>query len=349
GSSPYYLFKEINKQPQIKDLYPLAGKTVEVVRHLLKEGAQAGNITRMISIINDEIVKRLLILLEEELGPPPLPYCWLLLGSEGRREQTFRTDQDNALVYADPPDEETARRAAAYFERFAKAAIDHLVACGYPLCPGEIMASNPKWRQPLAVWKQYFDRWIMTPEAEQILHATIFFDFRPRHGAFALADDLRRYLLSRIRRQEIFLLHLARECLTSKAPLSFFKNFIVEKDGAYRNRLDIKHRGIAPFVNFARVLALKHGVKETNTLARLKILAEEGQISNDLATQARHAYEFQMYLRIVHQLQQIDDGEEPDNYIDPSQLSDLEKRTLKEAFSTIERLQEALRTIFPLR
>ncbi len=347
GSSPYYLFKEINKQPRIQNLYPLAGKTVDVVRHLLKEGARAGNITRMISIINDEIVKRLLTLLEEELGPPPLPYCWLLLGSEGRREQTFRTDQDNAIVYADPPDERTARRAAEYFTAFAEAAIGHLVACGYPLCPGGIMASNPTWRQPLAVWKQYFDRWIMTPDAEQILHATIFFDFRPGHGALALADELRAHLLSRIGRQEIFLLHLARECLAGKAPLSFFRNFIVEKDGAYRNRLDIKQRGIAPFVNFARVMALKHGVKETNTLARLRILAEEGQISSELATQAQHAYEFQMYLRIVHQLQQIDSGAEPDNHIDPSQLSDLEKRTLKDAFSTIERLQEALRAIFP--
>ncbi len=348
GSSPYYLFKEINKQPRIKDLYPLANKTPEVVRNLLKEGAQAGNITRMISIINDEIVKRLLTLLEEELGPPPLPYCWLLLGSEGRREQTFKTDQDNAIIYADPPDEATARRAEQYFERFSRAAIDHLVACGYPLCPGDIMASNPKWRQPLAVWRQYFDRWVSTPEPDKILHATIFFDFRPGYGTLSLAEELRNHLLRSIERQQIFLLHLARECLASKVPLSFFKNFIVEKDGAYRNKLDIKHRGIAPFVNFARVMALKYGIKETNTLARLKILAEEKHISEELWSKARHAYEFQMHLRIIHQLQQITEGKEPDNHIDPSQLGDLEKKTLKDAFATIERLQGVLKTIFPV-
>jgi len=348
GTSPYSLFKEIGKQRQIRDLYPLSQKIPDIIRNLIKEGAKSGHIARMISLLNDQILERLLTLLEEELGPPPLPYCWLLLGSEGRREQTFKTDQDNAIVYADPENDTRAREAEDYFRRFAAQAIDHLVNCGYPLCPGEIMATNPRWCQPLSVWKQYFSDWIAAPDPEELLNVTIFFDFRAGYGQTALAGELRRHLNQASARQEIYLLHLARECMASRAPLSFFKSFIVEKDGEHKNKLDLKTRGLAPFVNFARVMALKYGVNETNTLTRLQVLYQEGHISEDLWASAREAYELQMQLRLIHQLTQIDEGVLPDNYIAPAQLSDLEKRMLKESFEVIERLHGVLRTLFPV-
>jgi CBS domain-containing protein len=282
------------------------------------------------------------------MGPPPVPYCWLLMGSEGRREQTFRTDQDNAIIYADPRDEGEAEAAQKYFAAFAEKAIDHLVNCGYPLCPGEIMARNPRWCQPLSVWKEYFANWISTPDPEELLNVTIFFDFRPGHGKTALAQELRTFLNEQSRRQEIYLLHLTRECMAVRAPLSFFKSFIVEKDGEHKNKLDLKTRGLTPFVNFARVLALKYGVRETNTLARMQVLAEEGHIGGELWISAREAYEMQMQLRIIHQLAQIEEGILPDNHIDPGQLTDLEKKMLKESFAVVERLHGVLRSIFGL-
>jgi CBS domain-containing protein len=348
GTSPYSLFKEISKQRNIKGLYPLSQKIPEIIRNLIKEGAKAGDIARMISLLNDQILERLLSLLEDELGPPPVPYCWLLMGSEGRREQTFKTDQDNAIIYADPADDTEAEAARTYFAAFADKAIDHLVNCGYPLCPGEIMARNPKWCQPLSVWKEYFARWIATPDPEELLNVTIFFDFRPGYGKTTLAEELRKFLYEQTRRQEIYLLHLARECMAVRAPLSFFKSFIVEKDGEHKNKLDLKTKGLTPFVNFARVLALKYGIKETNTLARLQVLAEEGHLSEDLWVSAREAYEMQMQLRIIHQLAQIEEGVLPDNYIDPGQLTDLEKKMLKESFEVVERLHGVLRSIFSL-
>jgi len=348
GTSPYSLFKEISKQRQIQGLYPLSQKIPDIIRNLIKEGAKAGDIARMISLLNDQILERLLTLLEDEMGPPPVPYCWLLMGSEGRREQTFKTDQDNAIIYADPRDEGEAEAAKKYFAAFAEKAIDHLVNCGYPLCPGEIMARNPKWCQPLSIWKEYFAHWISTPDPEELLNVTIFFDFRPGFGKTTLAEELRTYLNEQTRRQEIYLLHLARECMAVRAPLSFFKSFIVEKDGEHKNKLDLKTKGLTPFVNFARVLALKYGVKETNTLARLQVLAEEGHIADDLWISAREAYEMQMQLRIIHQLAQIEEGVLPDNYIDPGQLTDLEKKMLKEAFEVVERLHGVLRSIFSL-
>ncbi|HIJ90023.1 MAG: DUF294 nucleotidyltransferase-like domain-containing protein [Desulfobulbaceae bacterium] len=348
GHSPYYLLKEIRAQQQIPGLYPLAQKIPEVIRGLISEGAKAGNITQMIAILNDHILERMLTLLEQEMGMPPLPYCWLLLGSEGRREQTFKTDQDNAIIYADPADEAQKHKAETYFKAFADKAIDHLVNCGYPLCPGEVMAINPRWCQPLSVWKHYFERWIAEPDPQELRYATIFFDFRPGFGESALAEDLRTHLNRQIAGRDLFLFHLARQCMETRIPLSFFKNFIVEKDGEHKNRLDIKRQGLSPFVYFARVLALKYGVKETNTLARLKALMDGEWIQRELWSAASEAYELQMQQRLVHQLRQIEAGVLPDNYIDPADLSDLERRMLKDAFTVIERLYGVLGQMYPV-
>ncbi|PKN19186.1 MAG: histidine kinase [Deltaproteobacteria bacterium HGW-Deltaproteobacteria-3] len=348
GHSPYYLFKEIRGQQQISGLYPLANKIPDVIRGLIGEGAKAGNITQMIAILNDHILERMLTLLEQELGAPPVPYCWLLLGSEGRREQTFKTDQDNAIIYSDPEDETQAQAAAAYFKAFAAKAIDHLVNCGYPLCPGEVMAVNPLWCQPLSVWKRYFERWVSEPDPQELRYATIFFDFRAGFGEAALAESLRTHLNQHIKGRDLFLFHLARQSMETRAPLSFFKNFIVERDGEHKNRLDIKKQGLTPFVNFARVLALKSGVKETNTLARLKSLKEGEWIQGELWSSASEAYELQMQQRLVHQLRQIEAGTVPDNYIDPADLSDLERRMLKDAFTVIERLHGVLDQMYPV-
>jgi len=349
GHSPYYLFKEIRGQQQIADLYPLARKIPEVIRGLIGEGAKAGNITQMIAILNDHILARMLTLLEQEMGAPPLPYCWLLLGSEGRREQTFKTDQDNAILYADPGDEDQKQAAEAYFKAFAAQAINHLVNCGYPLCPGEVMATNPLWCQPLSAWKRYFERWVAEPDPQELRYATIFFDFRAGFGEALLAETLRNHLTQQIRGRDLFLFHLARQSMETRAPLSFFKNFIVERNGEHKNQLDIKGQGLTPFVNFARVLALKFGVKETNTLARLKALMEGGWIQGELWSSTSEAYELQMQQRLVHQLRQLEEGLAPDNYLDPADLSDLERRMLKNAFGVIERLYSVLDQMYPVQ
>jgi CBS domain-containing protein len=202
-----------------------------------------------------------------------------------------------------------------------------------------MMASNPRWRKPYAVWRNYFDKWIAAPEPQEVLHATIFFDFRPVFGDIRLGDDLRRHLTREAPHKGIFLMHLAKECLTGRPPLTFFRNFIVEKDGEHKNRLDLKTRGLVPFVNFARLLSLKHGVQETNTLGRLSALAEGDCIPRELYNDTRDAYEFQMQLRLVHQLRMIESKRQPDNYIDPTELSDLEKQTLREAFAVVGRIQ----------
>ncbi len=346
GKSPMSLFREIMTQRDFEGLYPLSGRIPQVVRSLVEEGAKAGNIARMITVINDMIVDKVLALLLAQLGPPPVPFCWLLMGSEGRKEQTFFTDQDNALVYRDPGDEILQRAADVYFQAFTERANGHLIKCGMPPCPGGIMASNPKWRQPFAVWRDYFERWIAVNNPQEVMHAAIFFDFRPCFGEAAYAEELRSHVTTHARRQDVFLRHLAANCLETRPPLSFFRNFIVEKDGEHKNRLDIKTRGIAPLVDFIRVLALQHGIRETNTLGRLDLLLQAQALPMELAKDTREAYEFMLQLRLVHQLETVERGGVPDNHIAPDSLSELERKTLKEAFALIGRAQTHLKEIF---
>ncbi len=344
GISPISLFREIVATRNIEGLYPLSEKVPAIVGTLIHEGAKANSITRMIAVLNDHIVTRVLTLLVEELGPAPHQWCWLMIGSEGRREQTFKTDQDNALIYDDPPDDwESIKAAKLYFRRLGNEAIKHLEACGYPLCDGKMMASNPNWRKPYHVWREYFDKWMASPEPEAVLHSTIFFDFRPGYGSIRIAERLRNHVCAEAPRRGIFLMHLAKNALATKAPLSFFRDFLVEKDGRYKNRLDLKTRGLVPFVDFARVLALRHGLPETNTVARLEALVAGDHIPRDLYAEARQGYEFQMQVRLVHQFRRLQAGLPPDNFIDPVDLSDSEKQTLKEAFGVINRLQSFLK------
>jgi CBS domain-containing protein len=347
GSSPLYLFREIVKQRTAEGLFPLSKKIPRVVRALVKEGAKANNITRIVTVLNDQIVTRLLSMLQEQMGPPPVPYCWITFGSEGRKEQTFKTDQDNALIYQDlDGPEDQMKQVRAYFRRFGQEAAQLLASSGFPLCKGKMMASNPRWRKPYAVWRGYFDNWMATPEPKEVLNATIFFDFRPEFGSMELGRDLRDHLTLEAPNKSFFLLFLAKDCMSGKTPLTFFKQFVVEKNGRHKNRVDLKTQGLTPFVNFARLMALRHGVQETNTLARLEALAEMDHVPRALYLETRDAYEFQMQLRLENQLKLIEAGKEPDNYVDPDELSDVDKQTLKEAFAVIGRVQAFVKADF---
>ncbi len=348
GSSPLYIFREIVSKQRVEDLYSISQKVPSIIRNLLEEGARANNITRVIAILNDLILERLLTLLQDDMGIAPVKFSWLLMGSEGRQEQTFRTDQDNAILYEYVDDKGLMDEAQLYFREFGKKAIEHLVRCGFPPCPGNIMASNEKWCKHYRVWEGYFDEWIMRPEPEEIRNATIFFDFRSGYGDSLLTRNLRAHLLEKSSKHSIFQLHLARDCLEIRPPLSFFRNFIVEKDGEHKNHLDIKKRGIVPFVDFARLMSLKAKIKETNTFMRLQAIRDMGEMSNELYLEAREAYEFLMHLRLVHQLRLLDEGKEPDNFINPGDLTDIEKKTLKEAFSVIGRLQSLIKEIYAI-
>ncbi|EPR37069.1 putative CBS domain and cyclic nucleotide-regulated nucleotidyltransferase [Desulfovibrio sp. X2] len=352
GRSPFGLFSEIERERGFDGLYQLAAKVPLVIRPLVEEGARAGSVGRMIALLNEALLDRILSLLQEELGPPPAPFSWLLLGSEGRREQTFRTDQDNALVYKPPEGAAGGAEAAAlardYFLNFGRAAITHLKRCGFPPCPFGIMASEPRCNRSATDWDAFFRRIIAAPEPEQVMEATIFFDMRAGFGFLELGESVKEAACRAAAANEVFLGFMARDCLRARPPLSFFRGFLVEKNGEHKNTLDIKERGILPFVDFARLMALKLGAVESNTLSRLALARDAGLVSTGLHADLSQAFEFLSQVRLVHQLRLMEQGRQPDNHVDPASLSELERRTLKEAFGLVGAMQSLVREEFHL-
>ncbi|HEX9082998.1 MAG TPA: DUF294 nucleotidyltransferase-like domain-containing protein, partial [Holophagaceae bacterium] len=314
-------------------------KAVTVIGALLREGLRSANLVRLISELNDRVVRKVLELAERELGPPPVPYCWLALGSEGRKEQTFRTDQDNALVYADP--RETQReRVVEYFRRFTVLVRNGLIRCGFEPCPANCMASNPDWCQPLSVWKGYFAGWLSEPTPKAVLHSQIFLDFRPLYGDETLAWELREHLGRLMTEYPTFLGFLANILVQNRPPLGFFGAVTGERSGEHKDRLNLKLKGLAPLVDLARLCALERGVRAVSTLDRLEALRGSPSLLADLVDELIDAFEFLVLLRIHHQYRQLEAGQPIDTFIRLEALSHLERQSLKNAFRLVQKAQD---------
>lgn len=342
GVSPMTLFRRILDARDFEGLYGLAGKLPLVIRALLDEGAVMRDLGRMSDILSGAVLRKVLDLTHRAYGPPPTPYCWLMLGGEGRGERSLASDQDNALVFEDREDEIIGRAAAIYFEALGRKAVEHLARCGLPRCPGGMSADQPGQRLPLSAWKARFSAWVAEPRAEEVARAATCFDFRSGYGAAHLAEELRTHVADTAR-DPAFLRRLSGPCLAADPPLSFFRDFLVEQDGAHQNSLDLKKRGIAVFVDFARVLALKHGVRETGTVQRLEALDRLKALPGGLGRELTGAFEFMSQLRLASQLTRMDTGHPPDNRIEPAALSDMERRMLKDSFALVRRMQAILK------
>jgi CBS domain-containing protein len=299
------------------------------------------NVARMVSVISDGILTKLIGFAIDELGPPPLRFVFMIVGSEGRREQTLKTDQDNAIVYEDPPDE-AAQTARTYFLNLGEKVCNWLDQAGYTFCNGGVMAKNPQWCQPLSVWKKYFSTWIGTAEPEALMQASIFFDFRSGYGDTGLIDALRKHLFHSLGEHPSFFRYLAETILERKPPLGLFRTFVVESKGEHRDTLDVKHPMIT-IVNYTRLYALKNGVEETNTHERMYQLFLKKRLSWEDYHDFEQAYSFLMQLRLARQLTAMTkENAKPDNYINPNKLSRLEQAMLKEIFKRIEKYQEKM-------
>jgi CBS domain-containing protein len=342
GTSPLSFAKDLESQQTIESLIPLSLKINRIVELLLKEGAKASNITRIITELNDRLIRKVLEFAEKKFGDPPVPYCWVAFGSEGRKEQTFKTDQDNAIILADAATADSEETAARYFTEFSIFVKDSLLRCGFPECPADYMASNPRWRQPLRTWKRYLSAWVASPTTEALMHAVTFFDFRPVYGDFSLAEELRTHLTDLLKDQKLFLGHMANMIVKNAPPIGFFKSFVVEKSEEHRNELNLKVKCLAPLVDVVRLFALERGVRETSTLERIDVLRGVHAIVQEYADEFEHAFEFIMLLRMHHQYEQIVSGRDPDNFVNPDKLSNLEKRTIKDSFRFITKVQDMI-------
>ncbi|MFD0908342.1 DUF294 nucleotidyltransferase-like domain-containing protein [Ruegeria arenilitoris] len=331
----------VSRIAQAESATEMAAVTAEIP-NLLVQLVAAGNrheiVTRLITDIADAATRRLLALAEQKLGPAPVPYLWLACGSQGRQEQTGVSDQDNCLML----DDSVTDADLPYFEALAKFVSDGLDACGYFYCPGDMMATNPRWRQPVRVWRDYFNGWIAKPNPEAQMLASVMFDLRPIGGRFDLFSDLQAETLRAARANSIFVAHMISNSLKHTPPLGLLRGIATIRSGEHRNTLDLKHNGVVPVVDLGRVYSLQGELTEVNTRARLKSAEAAGVLSPSGARDLLDAYDLIAETRLNHQVKQIRNGDRPDNYLAPSELSDFERSHLRDAFVVVKTMQSAV-------
>ena len=332
AQSPLYLQSQLNEVDDSSQLGSYADNIAGAIESLFNSGLGAAQVGRIISSLNDSLVKRLATLAEKELGPPPTPYAWIVFGSEGRSEQMLLTDQDNALIYQDE-----SPAAAAYFAALAMRVVDGLIQAGFPPCPGGYMATN--WCKPLAAWQEIFARWIRTPEPQALMEAGIFFDFRAVHGDLSL-EPLEE-LLTNAKQNGLFIAHMVAAAQAFSPPLGFFNR--IRSDAG---QVDLKKGGIAPIVGLARACSLAAGSRERSTLERLVVAADAGTMSREGADNLAEVFQFLLRLRMRQQMHDLRAGRPPSNNIELNQLIGLEVRHLKEAFVIIRRMQDGIGAAF---
>jgi CBS domain-containing protein len=334
------LVRGILAQESVKGLIELSAQVPLVMARMYREGVNSHMVGTAMSVIGRSFKQRLLQLAEASFGPAPVPYCFLALGSMAREEQLLVTDQDNALILS--PDYDEARHGD-YFKALADFVCDGLNACGYSYCDGGIMASNPQWRLTLQEWKKQFSDWIENPDPQALLNASIFFDLSGVEGKIAWAEQLTRFIVNKAKNNKRFLAALARNALNRTPPLGFFKDFVVEKDGRQRYSLNLKRRGTAPLVDVIRVHALAEGSLAQNSFDRLEDIADSNLLPQGKRDELSDALEYLSKVRIRQQILAFENGEEPDNTLEPETLSSKERRGLKEAFQVLSSAQKFLK------
>jgi len=341
---PLYLVSDISKQTTPEGIVEACQRMPALITGQIEADANGEQLGKFITMITDTVTRQLLRIGETRLGAPPCDYAWVALGSQGRSEQSAKSDQDNALLLDDSATPDTDE----YFAALAKIVNDGLNAAGYVYCPGDVMASNPKWRQPLKQWIEYFKRWITVPEEKALMHANIFFDLRCVAGTSSLVDRLKSEVRDMARKNEIFLALMAKNAMNFQPPLGFFRQFVLEKSGDHKHTLDLKHNGIMPIVEIARIRSLAAGELRISTRNRLLAAAEAKEITTTDAANLIDALDFIEKLRIEHQSRQLKAGEQPDNHLAPEELSSLVRQNLKAAFSQVRVSQAALLNRFHL-
>lgn len=339
GSNPIQLVRRIHDAQDLEELVSASQLLPGLQQQLVNAHTSCYRIGQIISSIGDALTQRLITLAQQQLGEAPIAYTWLAAGSLARQEMHMISDQDNALLLSDDYD---ATAHASYFEKLAQFVCDGLAACGIAYCPGEIMASNPMWRQPLATWRKYFDDWVKTPDAKKVMLACNFFDLRALAGDEALLQQLFPAAVDMAKNNQIFLAHLAANATRHNIPLGFFRQFVLVSNSEHRDQLDLKLGGVMPITELARLFALTAGVVKVNTYERLQAASEKNALSPAGAADLHDALEVVNTIRLRHQVQLHVQGLATHNFINPQALSQLERHSLKDAFAIIRDMHDML-------
>jgi PAS domain S-box-containing protein len=311
-----------------------------LTRALLEGGLRADALNRFITVNSDAALEAFIGFAFQSLGPAPVDFVFLIMGSEGRREQTLCTDQDNALLFADPPAAQSPA-VMAYFQRLGEKVCTWMNEAGYAFCQGQVMARNPQWCQPLSVWQAHFSGWIRTLEATDLLQAKIFFDYRCGYGQASLLEPLDETLRQEVTTNPRFLAQMAVNVLHAAPPLGLFGGIALQTVGTHRRVVDIKS-AMTPIVDFARIYALRHGLAARNTVERLGGLLAATVLTRQNHDEIVQIYAALMQIRLENQVRALAAGRVPDNLVEPEHLTHLQRRILRESFAQIRNFQTRL-------
>ena len=332
----------IDSAQNIETLQQANNDIRQLAFNMLAQGVGAEQLTQFISALNDALTRRVLQLNLENHNFDGIEWCWLAFGSEGRDEQTFVTDQDNGIVFG-CDDTATVDSLRQRFLTFALEVNKDLDRCGFTLCKGNIMASNPQWCLTLDEWKEQFSTWIRVPQPEALLNATIFFDFRPLFGKVELAEAMRRHLLVQTQSSPMFLKAMAHNALDVEPPLGKIRDFLTDLEPGHPGKIDLKKYGSRIFVDVARLYALSTGVHNSNSVQRLRLASQRLSIRTDEINAVLEGLNFIQFLRLRHQCLDVEPGAQGDNLINPDDLNELDRRILKESFRQARKIQTRLK------
>ncbi len=347
GNNPAILIKEIKTAYDSKRLKKIREKADQLLQNYLDQEVSVAFVSDIMSKITDSIYQqaiKITLAKNQSQQKKNLDFVWVALGSHGRSEQLIRTDQDNALIFTNVPPEslETTR---SYYLRLAAEVVEIMSEVGYHKCPADMMASNPKWCLSIDEWKKQFSDWIINPDNESILHSNIFMDFRPLFGDTTLTDVLSQHIFEETEDKSLFINYMAKYATSTPPPLSFFRNFILEKNGQHKNEFDIKMRGMLPLIDTARILILDEQIhRVNNTIKRYERLMKVDKPNAGLYQDAIDAYEIMLKIKAKYAFKNKDSG----RFIDPNDLTKMEKLLLRNSFKPIEKLIELLKVRFQL-
>lgn len=343
--SPLYLTREIASARSIAQLRDINDQLVETISRISRSVADTRSLVHLISHFNDVFTMRIIALMEADEGLRlPDGAAYLALGSEGRGEQTLRTDQDSAIVYADG----LAPEALATLDRFAARLVDALEEVGVPRCPGNTLASNPEWRHSLSAWKKRLDQWISVPKPEYLVNFSMFQDFRALHGEASLERELHDHVQGCIQRNTLYLPYMARHVYGFRARVGMFGRILVEGRGEGRGKVDIKKHGIFALTQGVSLLALEQGLFSGTTWDKIEQLAARGIFSADEVEVFEEAFSYLMRLRLSMQLRALAAKAVPTNYIDPLVMTPSERERLRSALKGVNGLMKILKNRYRL-
>lgn len=332
-----YLFfvQKIQSAHSVSELSVLNEQLMFLIRGLIEKQIDIKDTAKLLTTISDALIKKAINLAVEKLGPPPVDFSFIVLGSSGRSEQTMATDQDNAIVYADV-DPIVSHTTSQYFLKLGEIVTDDLNRIGYNFCKGEIMAKNPKWCQPVSIWKSYFTDWVTTATPQNLLDTKIFFDLRHIYGEEKLIDELQNHISSLTAGYNSFYVYLSESIIQFQLPEGSLK---------LKMPFDIK-LVMLPVVDTIRLYALRAKCTSTNTIRRLEFIYEKGVLSKHSYKNILHVYTFLMQKRLEHQSIALTTKLKADNQINPLEFSDLEIVIIKKSLLIIEELQSKLKLDF---